>query len=106
MPADILVVAGFTCDQFRPGSHRPDESASGDSSAGCTPAGLASASPLNYIFSQAAATANRHRQRGGEFAVQQNAGFSIGIDILALPAALKVAICQKRRQSLAVPNNF
>jgi hypothetical protein len=71
--------------RLRPGSHRLDESATGYSLAGCTPAEPASASPVGFIFNQPTATVNRCRQKDGGFFDRQNEEFSIGIDIKSVP---------------------
>jgi hypothetical protein len=68
---------------YAPATHRLDESAAGYSLAGCSPAEPASASPADTIFIPPAANVNRHHHRGGGLFDQQNAGFSIGIDIPA-----------------------
>src|SRR5579863_1580001 len=51
----------------RPRSHRLDEFAASYSSAGCTPALPASASPAGSIFDHPAETVNHHLWRVGEF---------------------------------------
>ena len=48
-------------------SHRIDEFATGYSSAGCTPAEPASASPAGFIFTQRLETVNRHHHKVEEF---------------------------------------
>jgi hypothetical protein len=65
-------------------SHRIDEFATGYSSAGCTPAEPASASPAGYIFFQPAGTCKPSPLQGGGIFVQQNEEFSASIDKVAI----------------------
>ena len=63
------VVSGWrrSCFRLRPRSHRLDEFAASYSSAGCTPALPASASPAGSILNQPAESVNHQLRRVGEF---------------------------------------
>ena len=63
----VLLIRGQACFPLRPGSHRPDEFATGYSLAGCTPALPASASPAEPMLNQPAGTVNHHLARAGDF---------------------------------------
>jgi hypothetical protein len=67
--SDVLFFSnqGRNCFQLRPRSHRLDEFAAGYSSAGCTPALPASASPADFILNRSAETVNHSLRRVGEF---------------------------------------
>jgi hypothetical protein len=61
-------------------SHRIDEFATGYSSAGCTPAEPASASPADFIFIQPVGNCKPSPAKGGGFFIQHHEEFSAGID--------------------------
>jgi len=61
-------------------SHRIDEFATGYSSAGCTPAEPASASPAGFIFTPIGWSCKPSPPKGGGIFDRQNEEFSVGID--------------------------
>src|SRR5580658_835790 len=65
--SDVVSGGRRSIFRLRPRSHRLDEFAASYSSAGCTPALPASASPAGSIFNQPAETVNHHLRRVGEF---------------------------------------
>jgi hypothetical protein len=66
--------------RLRPGaSHRLDESATGYSSASCTPALLASASPDIAMVSEVTGTVNHHSLEAGESSVGEMGNFHLAL---------------------------
>ena len=75
--------------------HRPDESATGYSSASCTPALLASASPVRSMVKPMAGTVNHHFHRAGEFSTGDLGNFQPELTkgTRARKADPRVAVC-------------